>query len=157
MLGYHPEIILAGRRINDSMAAFVAQQTVKQLTRAGAPIKNAKVSILGLTFKENCSYLQNSKVANVVRELQDYGSNVSVHHPVADTDDAKHEYGISLVAWDDLPEADAIVAAVSHKKYLSLPKSELLEKLKPGGVFVDVKSAYDSIAIEAAGYRVWRL
>ena len=157
MLGYHPEVILAGRRINDSMAVFVAQQTVKQLLRAGNPVRNAKVIVLGLTFKENCSDLRNSKVANVVSELQDFGCDVSVHDPVADPDDAMHEYQIPLVAWDDLPEADAIVAAVSHREYLALPNAELLAKLAPGGVFVDVKSAYDGVAIKASGFKLWRL
>lgn len=157
MLGYHPEVILAGRRINDSIAAFVAQQTVKQLSRGGDPIKNAKVIILGLTFKENCSDLRNSKVADVVRELQDFGCDVSVHDPVANPDEALHEYGIPLAAWKDLPEADAIITAVSHKEYLVMPQTDLLAKLKSGGIFVDVKSAYDPAAIEAAGYRVWRL
>jgi UDP-N-acetyl-D-glucosamine/UDP-N-acetyl-D-galactosamine dehydrogenase len=157
MLGYHPEVILAGRRINDSMAAFVAQQTVKQLLRAGNPVRNAKIIILGLTFKENCSDLRNSKVAHVVRELQDFGCDVSVHDPVAIPDDAMHEYGISLMSWEDLPEADAIIAAVSHKEFVSMLQTDLLAKLKPGGIFVDVKSAYDAIKIMAAGYRLWRL
>lgn len=157
MLGYHPEVILAGRRINDGMAAFVAQQTVKQLIRAGGPVKAAKVNVLGITFKENYPDLRNSKVADLVRELQDFGCNVSVHDPVADPQNAAHEYGIPLVAWDDLPKADAMVAAVSHKKYLAMPQTDLLAKLKPGGVFVDVKSAYDAAAIEAAEYKLWRL
>ena len=102
MLGYHPEVILAGRRINDSTAGFVAHQTVKQLSRAGNPIKNAKVIILGLTFEENCSDLRNSKVADVVRELHDFGCDVSVHDPVADPDEAMHEHGICMMAWDML-------------------------------------------------------
>ena len=157
MLGYHPEVILAGRRINDGMAAFVAQQTVKQLLRSGNPVRNAKIIVLGLTFKENCSDLRNSKVADVVRELQDFGCNVSVHDPVATPDEALHEYGIPLAAWDDLPQADAIVAAVSHREYLAMPQADLLAKLKPGGLFVDVKSAYDPAAIKAAGYSLWRL
>lgn len=157
MLGYHPEVILAGRRINDSMAAFVAQQTVKQLLRAGNPVKNAKVIVLGLTFKENCSDLRNSKVADIVSELQDFGCDVSVHDPVATPDEAMHEYQIALVAWENLPEAEAIVAAVSHREYLAMPKAELFAKLKPGGVFVDVKSAYDTVAIGASGYKLWRL
>ena len=157
MLGYHPEVILAGRRINDGMAAYIAQQTVKQLIRAGAAVKTAKVIVLGLTFKENCPDLRNSKVADVVHELRDFGCEVSVHDPVAAAHEAVHEYGISLVSWDDLPEADAIVAAVSHKEYLAMPQTDLLAKLKPGGVFVDVKSAYDRVAIGAAGYKLWRL
>ena len=96
MLGYHPQVILAGRRINDGMASFIAQQTVKQLLRAGSPVKNAKIIVLGLTFKENCSDLRNSKVADVVRELQDFGCDVSVHDPVASPDEALHEYAIQL-------------------------------------------------------------
>lgn len=157
MLGYHPDVILAGRRINDGMAAFVAQQTVKQLIRAGSPVKAAKVIVLGITFKENYPDLRNSKVADLVRELQDFGCDVAVHDPVADPQNAALEYGIPLLAWDDLPKADALVAAVSHNEYLSMPQTDLLAKLKPGGVFVDVKSAHDTVAIESAGYRLWRL
>ena len=157
MLGYHPEVILAGRRINDGMAAFVAQQTVKRLLRSGNPVRNAKIIVLGLTFKENCSDLRNSKVADMVCELQDFGCDVSVHDPVAAPDEALREYGIRLAAWDDLPEADAIVAAVSHKEYLAMPQAGLLAKLKPGGLFVDVKSAYDPVSIRAAGYKLWIL
>ncbi|MBI5007628.1 MAG: nucleotide sugar dehydrogenase [Nitrosomonadales bacterium] len=157
MTGYHPEVILAGRRINDGMAAFVAQQTIKQLIRAGSPVKAAKVIVLGITFKENYPDLRNSKVADLVHELQDFGCEVHVHDPVADPHNAMHEYGISLAAWDSLPAADAIVAAVSHREYLAMPKTELLAKLKAGGVFVDVKSAHDAAGIAAAGFRLWRL
>jgi len=157
MLGYHPEVILAGRRINDSMSAFIAQQTVKQLLRTGNSIRNAKIIVLGLTFKEDCSDLRNSKVINMVSELQDFGCDVSVHDPVADSDEALNEYGIPLHSWDNLPEADAIIAAVSHKEYLNTPQADLLTKLKTGGVFVDVKSSYNASAIESAGYQLWRL
>jgi UDP-N-acetyl-D-galactosamine dehydrogenase len=157
MLGYHPQVILAGRRINDGMATFVAQQTIKQLSSSGNPVKDAKIIILGLTFKENCTDLRNSKVADIVHELQDFGCKVSVHDPMASPQEAEYEYGISLVAWDDLPEADAMIAAVSHKEYLSMPQTVLLAKLKPGGIFVDVKSAYDAAAIDGAGYKLWRL
>ena len=157
MLGYHPDVILAGRRINDGMAAFIAQQTVKQLIRTGKPVKDTKIIVLGITFKENYPDLRNSKVADLVRELQDFGCDVSVHDSVADPQNAEHEYGIPLVAWDELPEADAIVAAVSHNEYLTMPLANLLAKLKPGGVFVDVKSAHDALAIETSGYKLWRL
>ena len=157
MLGYHPEGILAGRRINDGVAAYVAQQTVKHFIRAGSTVKNAKVNVLGLTFKENCPDLRNSKVADVVRELQDFGCEVVVHDPVAESHEAVHEYGINLTNWEDLPEADAMVATVSHKEYLAMPQTELLSKLRHGGVFMDVKSAHEPMAIRAAGYRLWRL
>jgi len=158
MMGHHPEVILAGRRINDSMAAYVAQQTVKQLIKAGSAVKGARVIVLGLTFKENCPDLRNSKVAEIVRELADFGCAVSVHDPIAVPDEAMAEYGIALTPWEQLPrEADAIVAAVNHRIYHDLPLSELLAHLKPGGVFVDVKSSFDAAAIRGAGHTLWRL
>jgi UDP-N-acetyl-D-galactosamine dehydrogenase len=157
MLGYHPQVILAGRRINDSMGSYIAQQTVKQLLSAGYPVKNSNVIVLGLTFKENCSDLRNSKVADVVHELKDYGCQVFVHDPLVDAGEALREYQIDLTDWNDLPAADAIVAAVSHQQYLSMPFTDLLRKLKLGGVFIDVKSAYDAATILRNGYRLWRL
>ena len=158
MLGYHPQVILAGRRINDGMAAWVAQQTVKNMINAGSPVKGAKVIVLGLTFKEDCPDLRNSKVADLVKELQSFGCEVSVHDPIAETHEAEHEYGISLTPWDKLPaQADAIVAAVSHRQYKEMPLGDILGKLKPGGAFTDVKSAYDPAAIHAAGATLWRL
>ena len=157
MLGYHPQVILAGRRINDGMAAWIAQQTIKQMINAGSCIKGAKVTIFGLTFKENCSDLRNSKVADVVRELQDYGCEVSVHDPIVEPAEAQHEYGIELMPWESLPQADALVAAVSHRQYLDMPLPDLLAKAKPNPVFVDVKSAYDQAALAKLGCQVWRL
>ncbi|KAI5912644.1 nucleotide sugar dehydrogenase [Thauera sp. 2A1] len=157
MLGYHPQVILAGRRINDSMGKYVAEQTVKQMIGNGCGIKGANVIVLGLTFKENCPDLRNSKVIDVIHELQSYGCNVHVHDPVASSDEAVHEYGVSLTPWDELPVADAIVAAVSHREYVGAPAARLLQKLAPGGVFADVKSAYDQAMLKAAGAKVWRL
>jgi UDP-N-acetyl-D-galactosamine dehydrogenase len=158
MLGYHPQVILAGRRINDGMAAHVAQQTVKQLIRAGFAVKGAKIIVLGLTFKENCPDLRNSKVADVVRELQEFGCEVSVHDPIADSREAEQEYGIRLLPWQALPvRADAIVAAVAHSSYLAMPLADILGRLQPGGVFADVKSAYPAQAIRDAGHVLWRL
>jgi len=120
MLGYHPQVILAGRKINDGMAAYVAQQTVKGMINNGGTVKGAKVIVLGLTFKENCPDLRNSKVADLVKELQDFGCDVAVHDPIAESQEAEHEYGIRLTPWDQLPDnADAIVAAVSHAEYLA--------------------------------------
>jgi UDP-N-acetyl-D-galactosamine dehydrogenase len=158
MLGYHPQVILAGRRINDGMAAYVAQQTVKQIIQTGGAVKGSKVIVLGLTFKENCPDLRNSKVADVVKELQEFGCDVSVHDPLAESAEAQHEYGITLTEWAALPDqADAIVAAVSHTEYTSQPIAQLLSKLKPGGAFIDIKSTYKQEAIEAAGIKLWRL
>ncbi|MHB1358543.1 MAG: nucleotide sugar dehydrogenase [Rhodocyclaceae bacterium] len=158
MLGYHPQVILAGRRINDGMAAYVAQQTVKNMIHNGCSVKGAKVVVLGLTFKENCPDLRNSKVADLVKELQSFGCVVAVHDPLGEPAEAMHEYGIDLVKWNALPaQADALVAAVSHKEYLAMSLKKLTSKLKPGGVFVDVKSAYDPQAVAKAGFRLWRL
>jgi UDP-N-acetyl-D-galactosamine dehydrogenase len=158
MLGYHPQVILAGRRINDGMAAYVAQQTVKKIIQTGGAVKGSKVIVLGLTFKENCPDLRNSKVADVVRELQEFGCEVSVHDPLAESKEAMHEYGITLTEWNALPnQADAIVAAVAHTEYTGKPVAELLTNLKPGGVFIDIKSTYSPEAIEAAGITLWRL
>ena len=158
MIGYHPQVILAGRRINDGMGAYVAQQTLKQLIKNGSPLPGAKVIVLGLTFKENCPDLRNSKVADVVRELKELGCEVSVHDPIADSRDAVREYGLILTPWEDLPvRADAIVAAVPHRSYLVMPLREILSRLKRNGVFIDVKSAFDRIAVSQAGFRMWRL
>lgn len=157
MLGYHPQVILAGRRINDGMGKYVAEQTVKEMINAGSSIKGADVIVLGLTFKENCPDLRNSKVIDVIRELQSYGCNVHVHDAVASAEEAMHEYGVPLTDWEALPRADAVVAAVSHGAYLEMPIARILAKLAPGGVFTDVKSAYDEDALSAAGARVWRL
>ena len=118
----------------------------------------ANVIVLGLTFKENCSDLRNSKVADVVKELQDFGCNVHVHDPLAEPEQALHEYGITLKEWGQLPQnADAIVAAVSHAEYTSHPMAKLLAPLKPGGVFIDIKSTYLPEAITATGACLWRL
>ena len=157
MLGYHPQVILAGRRINDGMAKFVAEQTIKQMIASGSYIKGARVNVLGLTFKENCGDLRNSKVIDIIRELKTYGVEVHVTDAQADPEEAMHEYGVKLEPWDQLPRADAIVAAVSHHEYASLSMEDLGKKLVKGGAFIDVKAAFSQPALVAAGYRVWRL
>lgn len=157
MLGYHPQVILAGRRINDGMAKYVAEQTVKQMIQAGSHIKGAHVNVLGLTFKENCSDIRNSKVADLVYELESFGLNVHVHDPVADSDDARHEYAIGLKSWEDLPKAEALVLAVAHHDFVQRPLSDYAHKLQAGGCFIDIKSQFERQAVAALGYRVWRL
>ncbi|MBC7733797.1 MAG: nucleotide sugar dehydrogenase [Bacteriovorax sp.] len=157
MLGHHPQVILAGRRINDGMGKYIAEQTVKQLIEADLPVKGANVVVLGLTFKEDCPDLRNSKVIDVIRELKTYGVQVHVHDPVASTVDAEHEYQVTLEDWAQLPKAQAIVAAVSHKEYKELTPAVIAAMTVPGGVFVDVKSIFDPLALAAAGLRVWRL
>jgi UDP-N-acetyl-D-glucosamine/UDP-N-acetyl-D-galactosamine dehydrogenase len=157
MLGYHPDVILAGRRINDSMGNFIAQQTVKQLIQAGSQIKGATVNVLGITFKENVPDLRNSKAWNLITELRAYGVDVHVHDPVADAEEAREEYGVELTPWASLPRADAVVVAVAHHALLSTPCSAYVDQLKPGGCFVDVKARFDRVQLSAAGVRVWRL
>ncbi len=157
MVGYHPQVILAGRRINDGMAKFVAEKTVKSIISAGFHVKGAKVNVIGLTFKENCPDLRNSKVADIVYELQSYGVDVRVFDPVASAEEAMHEYGIKLDKWEDLPQADAIVAAVPHKEIMSRPLTDLTAKLNPNGCFIDVKAQFDQKALKEAGHCVWRL
>lgn len=157
MLGYNPQVILAGRRINDGMGKFIAEQTIKQMIAAGSHIKGAKVNVLGLTFKENCGDLRNSKVIDIINELKSYGVEVYVTDPLAESDAAVHEYGVPLLAWADLPRADAIVAAVAHKEFAELSMDDFAKKLVKGGAFIDVKAAFDRSAIEGAGYRLWRL
>jgi UDP-N-acetyl-D-galactosamine dehydrogenase len=158
MVGYHPQVILAGRRINDGMAKFVAEKTVKSMISSGFHVKGAKVNVIGLTFKENCPDLRNSKVADIVHELESYGVDVHVWDPLADADEAQHEYGIKLeTSWDSLPKADALIAAVPHKEVLAMSLPDFQAKLNDGGCFIDVKSQFDQNAIRQAGYCVWRL
>nr|WP_315488789.1 nucleotide sugar dehydrogenase [uncultured Rhodoferax sp.] len=157
MLGYHPEVILAGRRINDGMGKFIAEQTVKQLIKAGSPIKGAKVNVLGITFKEDVPDLRNSKVWDLIVELQAYGVEVYVHDPVANAAEAKQEYGVELLNWDVLPQSDALVVAVAHKEFLARPHSDLISKIRRGGCFVDVRARFNADMLNAAGIKVWRL
>ncbi|MDE2367620.1 MAG: nucleotide sugar dehydrogenase [Burkholderiales bacterium] len=157
MLGYHPQVILAGRRINDGMGKFIAEQTIKQMIASGSYIKGARVNMLGLTFKENCGDLRNSKVIDIIHELQSYGVDVHVTDPQAEPEEAMHEYGVRLERWEDLPRADAIVAAVAHREFARIPVEELSRKLVKGGAFIDVKGSYAVPALTAAGFRLWRL
>jgi len=157
MLGYHPQVILAGRHINDSMGKYVAEQTVKRMISSGHAVKDANVIVLGMTFKEDCPDLRNSKVIDVIHELQSFGIKPHVHDPLADSDECQHEYGIGLTEWSELPRSAAIVAAVPHQAYKAMGLAMLLSKLVPAGVFADVKSAYDPAAIRDAGHSLWRL
>jgi UDP-N-acetyl-D-galactosamine dehydrogenase len=157
MLGYHPEVILAGRRINDNMGKFIAEQTVKQMVRNGHAVRDAKVSVLGLSFKENVPDLRNSHVIDVINELRTYGIRVFVHDPVADPVEARDEYGLDLVPWEALPTADAMVLAVAHRRFRDMGVELLARKIAKGGCFIDVKSHFDVAALRAAGLNVWRL
>src|SRR3954466_14304106 len=157
LLGHHPEVILAGRRINDSMGSHIARKTVQQMIHAGRNIKGARVNVLGLTFKEDVPDLRNSKVIDIIRELHEFGVETHVHDPEAAADDALHEYGVRLADWDSLPAADALILAVSHRKYLELPQAMLKQKIVRNGCVIDVKSVLDAEALRREGLRVWRL
>jgi UDP-N-acetyl-D-glucosamine/UDP-N-acetyl-D-galactosamine dehydrogenase len=156
-LGYHPQVILAGRRINDGMGKYVAEQTIKQMIQAGFPVKSAKVIVLGLTFKENCPDLRNSRVIDVINELRSYGVDVHVHDPVADAREAMHEYGVVLTPWEKLPKAHAVVAAVAHREFAARPVKDFVDKLERGGLYVDVKCQTNAAALREHGVSVWRL
>jgi UDP-N-acetyl-D-galactosamine dehydrogenase len=157
MLGYHPQVILAGRRINDGMGKYVADETIKSLIKSGVQVKGANISVLGLTFKENVPDLRNSRVIDVIRELESYGAVVHVHDPIASPEDARHEYGVEMKSWEALPRSAAIVAAVAHRQVTERPVADFLAKLETGGLFVDVKCFADAAALRNGGAQVWRL
>ena len=156
-MGYHPEVILAGRRINDSMGKYIAEQTIKQIIQGGHSVNGSHVVVLGITFKENCPDVRNSRVIDVVNELKSYGVKVWVHDPVADKQETLHEYGLTLSDWEELPAAKAFVAAVAHNEFVQRDPADYVIKIERGGCFVDVKSRFDTKALAAAGIHVWRL
>ena len=156
-IGYIPQVILAGRRINDSMGKFIAQRTVKEMIHAGHNILGCRVTVLGLTFKENCPDLRNSRVIDIINELKDYGILVQVHDPLADAEESLHEYGVTLLPLERLQPASAVVAAVSHDLYSSWGATQFKLLVTDNPVLVDVKGIYDRRALASAGFRVWRL
>src|SRR5207247_5161871 len=157
LAGYHPEVILAGRRINDGMGAHIARKTVQQMIHAGRNIKGARVNVLGLTFKENCPDIRNSKVVDIIHELREFGVETFVHDPASDAVEVLHQYDLRLHSWEDLPAADALILAVAHRGFLDLPVSAYLQKIVRRGCLIDVKSAFDPAPFRKEGLRVWRL
>ena len=161
MLGYHSQIILNGRKVNDSMGAFVADAAIKQMIEAGLAPKKATVVILGITFKENCPDTRNSKVVDIINRLKEYDINPIVTDSWADVAVAKHEYGVDLVDFDKLPKADYVIVAVGHNQFRSLSMMKLKDLFKEGKdeekVLVDVKSLYRMDELKASGMRFWRL
>lgn len=156
-LGYIPQVILAGRRINDSMGAFIAQQTIKQMIHAGHPIAGSVVTLLGLTFKENCPDLRNSRVIDIIRELEDFGVKVQVFDPEAAAEEAEHEYGVTLMDLNQLKPSAAVVVAVAHEAYARWTPEQYLKLMHNAPVVIDVKGVCDGPALELAGARFWRL
>lgn len=156
-LGYNPAIILAARRVNDRMGSYIAHQTVKQMIKAGRMQPGATVLVMGLTFKENCSDIRNTRVIDIIHELEDYGLAVAVWDPVAEPHEAAEEYGIPLIpAWQELASIDAVVAAVAHEAVRGIDLTALGCKAA-GAPFIDVKSAFSPTVLRQAGFGVWRL
>ena len=160
-LGYHSQIILSGRKVNDGMGAFVADAAIKQLILAGKVVRDAKIAILGLTFKEDCPDTRNSKVIDIVKRLEEYGIQPVIVDPQADAAEAEREYGVVLTAMEDVHDADCVILAVSHKEFKQMT-TEQMNRLFCAGpndqkVVIDVKSVLNKKALEEAGYRFWRL
>ncbi len=158
-LGYHSQIILSGRRINDDMGKYVAESLVKNLIKADIPVKNARVAVLGFTFKENCPDTRNTKVIDIIRELREYGIDPIVADPAADSAEAKALYGIDFVSLKDIRDCDAVVMAVCHKAFEELKEKDLSDMFKKGQkkVLSDVKGILDRKEYEEKGYLYWRL
>ena len=157
-LGYHPEMILAGRRINDNMGKYIAERTVKVLIRSGKQVRDSKVGILGITFKENVPDLRNTKVVDTVRELMDYGIEIHVHDPLADPEEARQYYGIDLKPFENLAGVDAVIVAVKHDAYLKLGLSEIGRLCRNHkAVVIDIKGAFSPEEAEKSNILYWRL
>lgn len=156
-LGYHPDVILAGRRINNEMGRYIGQQIIKQMIAAGTNIKGAKVNIFGLSFKPNIQDLSNSKIVDTVKELESFGVTVFVCDPVARAVDALQRYGIVLSDYESLPIADAVVLAVAHDVFIEQGLSVFTSKIHAGGCFIDIPSFYPAKEILQLGFSVWRL
>jgi UDP-N-acetyl-D-galactosamine dehydrogenase len=155
-LGYQPEVILAGRRINNNMGPYVAQKVVKLLIDADITVKGARVGLLGLTFKEDCNDLRNSKVPDIVNELRSFGIEPRIHDPLASAAEAMHEYRLKLAPLEEMDGLDALVLAVSHRWYLTLGQERLLGMIRDGGILVDVKSVLEPSRTQR-GIRYWSL
>ena len=157
MMGYQPDVILAGRQINDGMGKFIAGVTIKKMIDADCKVKGANVLVLGITFKENCEDIRNSRVIDVIEELQSFGICVQVFDPVANADEVEKTYGFELAQWEDIDAVQAIVAAVPHNEIVNINVAGLAKKGKAGMPFLDVKSAFVKPTLEQAGFTVWRL
>ena len=155
--GYHPEVILAGRRVNDDIGKYVAEQMIRQLVKNGANIKEANILILGIGFKEDCPDIRNSRVKDLHHVLCDFGANVFVHDPVANSEEVKEEFNIQLTGLDGLALMDGLVVAVAHSVYKAFSFEEYQQLLKPNAVIADVKGILNAEQFRKNGYRLWRL
>lgn len=156
-LGYHSQIILSGRRINDDMGRYIVENVLKSLIKADIPVKNAKVGILGFTFKENCPDTRNTKIIDIVKELREYGIDPLIFDPVADAGEARRLYGVEFASIDSLYNLDALILAVAHKEFHSLSQQRIDRMFKAKKVLIDVKGILSRQEYEDAGYLYWRL
>ena len=157
-IGYHPEMILAGRRINDNMGKYIAERTIKILINADRPVRNARVAVMGLTFKENIPDLRNTRVIDIITELKDYGVHVLVHDPMADPAEVNHYYGLTMTPVQDIQEVDAVIVAVAHEAYQHLGLAGMSGLCRSGRpIVVDVKAIFDPEEAQRLGIRYWRL
>jgi UDP-N-acetyl-D-galactosamine dehydrogenase len=155
--GYHPEIILSGRRINDNMGRFVVEKTIKMMINAGKNIKGSKVGVLGLTFKEDCPDLRNTRVVDIINELESYGVEVLVHEPMADPKEAMAYYNVKLCSWEELRNLGALIIAVPHKQYREKTLPEFTQTLEADGCLIDVKFMIDINEVKRSDVNFWRL
>jgi UDP-N-acetyl-D-galactosamine dehydrogenase len=156
-VGYQPQVILAGRRINDNMGKFVAEKTVKLMIQSNGKVRKGRVGVLGFTFKEDCPDLRNTQVVDIVRELESYGMDVLVHDPIASPEEAKHFYNVEFCLWEDLSNLDALVLSVPHQAYREMPPRDVTGLLAQGGCLVDVKSVINPEDVKMLESRFWRL
>ena len=158
-LGYQPEVILAGRRINDNMGRYVAGVCVKQMIHTNCRIKKARVGILGFTFKENVPDLRNTRVIDIVQELAEYGVSALIHDPMASPAEAKHEYGVTLCELDEFKNLDAVILAVAHEHYKNIQPCDLVKFFRSpaDSLLLDLKGFWAQDAVHEQGIRLWRL
>lgn len=160
-MGYHSQIILSGRRINDGMGKYVVENLIKNLIKADVPVKDAKVAILGFTFKENCPDTRNTRVIDIVNELKEYGITPMIADPEADSEEAKHEYGIAFNSVNDIKNMDAVVVAVGHNQFMNFKQNDFNKMYKDANnenrVLLDIKGILDRKDYESVGYKYWRL
>lgn len=155
--GYHPEVILSGRRTNDSMGKFIAEQTIKNIIRLGGSVSNTKIGVLGLTFKENCPDIRNTKVIDIIKELKEYTPNILVHDPHADKEEARHEYGIELASFDDLSQLTALVVAVAHEQFKLMSIEHYKTRLNGIKLVVDIKDMLNKTEADKCGITVVKI
>ena len=156
-VGYHPEIILAGRRINDNMGDFIAEKTISELTKQGISPLGANITILGLSFKEDCPDLRNTKVVSIIRRLEDYNCNLTISDPNVIPKEAEEQFGIKLQKISQIKKQDSIILAVAHKEYMSIKSEDWERLLKPNGVVIDIKSIFEKDHFSNLSYRYWAL